>query len=67
MNGKKLIKELLKELYRQNFRVRFNSKHYVMYPPNKTKSVITISASPSDNNAVRAIESDLKKVGFIKK
>lgn len=64
MPSKRSILSLLHELQRQGWQVRRGSKHYVVYPADKTKRCFTISVSPSDRNAERQIMRELRMSGY---
>jgi predicted RNA binding protein YcfA (HicA-like mRNA interferase family) len=55
---KKEIKKIVKQLEASGWRVRLNN-HYVCQAP--TGKVVTISHSPSCRNAIRKIESDIRR------
>lgn len=62
---KREIKDILDELRRQGWRVE-KRKHWVLYPSDKTKRVMTISQSPSDGRrALLNIKSELRHQGAI--
>lgn len=58
------VKRILKELERQGFRIR-DGKHWVIYPPDRTKRVMAFPKSPSDWRGMKNLLRDLKSVGYV--
>lgn len=61
---RKDVKIILKELERQGFRIR-EGRHYVIYPPDRTKHCFAVPRSPSDWRGMKNLIRDLKSLGFI--
>jgi len=72
-NNKREIKAMIKQLIKMGIRVsgggidRRSMGHYKVYPPDKTKEVITISTTSNDYNVLLSIKGDLKRAGIILK
>ncbi len=59
----KEINDLIKELEKQGWKVTHRKKHFMAYPPDKTKSPVTIAASPSDHRAIKNLVAWCKERG----
>lgn len=57
------IKEIVNALYKLGWRIRYNGRHYVVFPLDKAIRPCSFSATPSDFRAILNIKSDLKKRG----
>lgn len=55
---------VIKILDRYCTRIRYNRKHYVLYPRG-SRAIITMSASPSDRNWMKALFQEFKRNGII--
>ncbi len=59
------LDRVLEELLRQGWRVeRGGSGHWKCWPPDKTKRMVVVSSTPSDQGAIRKIIHDLRRSGF---
>lgn len=61
MSRKKDIAKYIKQLKQLGWTIELRKNHYMAYPPDKTQSVVTISATPSDHNAYKNIVADCKR------
>lgn len=61
---KKILK-LIKEAEEQGFILERGKKSYKLYPPDKTKDIVVVALTPSDNNLYWKLRRLLKKSGFI--
>jgi lipocalin len=60
---KKDVEKLLMEATRQGWRIEDRGRRYLCFSPDGS-TVVTVSKTPSAQNALRNILSDLRKGGF---
>lgn len=58
------IKKIMREAERQGWRIVHGGKHIKAYPPDPSQSMVTVSSTASDRNAVKSILRDLRRRGF---
>jgi hypothetical protein len=63
MTVKKDVAKILKKAEQQGWRVEDVGRRFKCYSPDG-RTLVTVSKTPSSQNAVRAIVNDLKKGGF---
>lgn len=59
------VRDLLNKAKEQGFVLEHERKCFKMYPPDKTKPIITMSCTPSDSNFYWELRRQLKKCGFV--
>lgn len=58
------FKKLLKEAERQGWRVEEGGKNYVLWPPDRTQSMVTVAKTASDVRALQNTIGRMKQRGF---
>jgi hypothetical protein len=59
------VRGLLASAEAQGFRLEHAGKCFKMYPPDKSKPIITISCTPSDCNFFWELRRHLKRCGYV--
>jgi hypothetical protein len=58
----KEIERIIRALKTQGWRIE-TGKHYVCFPPDRSKSPVTVSKTPGKQGAIAAIKRDLRRSG----
>lgn len=58
------FKKLLKEAERQGWRVEEGGKNYLLWPPDKSQSMVTVAKTASDVKAIHNTIGRMKQRGF---
>lgn len=61
---RKAIENILEEARHSGWEIVYNSKHYKLYPKDKTKPVIILAATPGNARGLKNVLSILKKSGL---
>lgn len=61
----KRLKSLFKKLKEQGWEINPSKKGWMVVPPDKSKPMVTIHGTPSDNRSWKNMIAQLKRSGFI--
>jgi hypothetical protein len=59
------VRDLLAAAKSQGFRLEHEKKCFKMFPPDKSKPIITIACTPSDANFYWELRRQMKKCGYV--
>lgn len=59
------INDLIDTVVEQGWRVEKGRKHVKVYPPDKSRPIVTIPSTPSDRRAVANVRSQLRRSGAV--
>jgi hypothetical protein len=62
-DGRKLVKQIIILLRERGWRIEMGSKHYKIYPPDRSKRGMALPCSPSDRRAVYNMLTEIRARG----
>ncbi|MGO9873441.1 MAG: hypothetical protein ACLPVY_06540 [Acidimicrobiia bacterium] len=57
------VRDIVRRLESQGWRIESGSKHYLAYPPDLTKAIVTIPSTPSGGRWKQNLIGQLRKSG----
>jgi hypothetical protein len=59
------VRDLIAKALKQGFVLERHSKAFKIIPPDKSKSILSVSSTPSDGNFYWELRRQLRSVGYI--